>query len=144
MKTLKSFAKWYLEVEGRILIQSPVENAIRVTHNFSELILYRDSPFQVTLIILFPMKRILPHYHPNVDAYNINVTGNGESIVAGRSWTKYIQGPLTISRRIPVLAGAIHHGMSPKGTSFLSIQKWKNNTSPGFLADDWTDSEERS
>ncbi len=144
MKTLKSFAKWYLEDEGRILIKSPVAGAICVTECFSELVIYRSSPFQVTLIILFPMKYITPHYHPNVDAYNINITGDGESVVAGRFWTKKIQGDLTIDRRIPVLARAVHYGMSKEGTSFLSIQKWKNGVSPGFLAEDWVDSEEAS
>ena len=144
MKTLKSFAEWYLKDEGRILVSSPPENAICVTQWFSELILYRSSPFQVTLVILFPMKKIPPHYHPNVDAYNINITGNGESIVGGRFVTKVIEGPLTLERRIPVLAGAIHYGMSPEGASFLSIQKWKNHIIPGFLNDDWIDAEERS
>ncbi len=142
MKTLKSFAKWYLKDKGRILVQSPVTGSICVTECFSELVIYRNPPFQVTLIILFPRKRIPPHYHPNVDAYNINITGDGESVVAGRFWTKETQGDLTLDRRIPVLAGAVHYGVSQEGTSFLSIQKWKNEVSPGFLAEDWVDSEE--
>ena len=139
MTTLKAFSEWYLGTVGTLPLKAPAVDAIRVTTFMSEVIIYRDPPFQVDFVTLFPGQFIPPHYHPNVDSYDVNLTGNGEAIVSGRVWTKRIQAQPRVNLRIPVLAGAIHYGFTSEGSAFISMQKWKEGVPLSFLSEDWID-----
>ena len=142
MKTLKAFANWYLRQSGQLPLKAPGENAIRKVSFMTEVVIYRDPPFQVEFVTLIPGQYIPPHHHPNVDSYDISLTGNGEAVVSGRVWTKQIQAQPRVDLRIPVLAGAIHYGFTFNGAAFISIQKWKNGVPLSFLSEDWIDAED--
>ena len=137
--SLKEWAEWYLKDGLSLRLRCTGENEIRVTPNFSELVIYRDRCFQAVIVVLFPGHHIQPHYHPNVDSYDLNLTGDGEAWVGGKLWTKKVQSRPRINLRIPVIAGVEHHGFTPNGSGFLSLQKWHNGVVPGFLSEDWVD-----
>jgi len=142
MTSLKAFSNWYLETPGVIPLKAPPTDAIRITKFMSEVVIYRDSPFQVEFVTLFPGEYIPPHHHPNVDSYDINLTGEGEAVVSGRVWTKKVQSQPRVDLRIPVLARAIHYGFTFNGSAFLSLQKWKEGVPLSFLSEDWVDAED--
>ncbi len=135
--TLRRWADWYLEDGETLRVDPPDEDALRVTYRSSEMILYREPPFQAVLVMLFPGHHIPPHHHPNVDSYDISLSGSGNAIVAGRSWTKSSNYKRGLTMRIPVLAGVVHSGYTESGAAFLSLQKWKNGVAPSFLCEDW-------
>lgn len=134
--TLKRFAQWYLGEGKELRIKPPGQNAIRVTHRSSELVLFKQAPFQAVLVMLFPGYHVPPHFHRHVDSYDLILTGDGEAHVGGRKWTKKIQDKPRLDLRIPVLANVIHHGYTERGSAFLSLQKW-HDVEPGFLSEDW-------
>lgn len=136
--SLKQFSAWYLGDGLSLKIRVPGEDAIRVSENFSELVIYREAPFQAMLVMLFPGYDIQPHSHPHVDSYAFSLTGDGEAIVGGRRWTKHIQDRPRLDLRIPVLANVTHSGYTAIGSVFLALQKWKDGVAPGFLSEDWT------
>ncbi len=136
--TLRRWADWYLGDGGSLRIDPPGEDGLRFTESFSEMILYRDPPFQAAIVMLYP-GHIRPHRHHHVDSYDISLSGNGTAIVAGRTWRKSSAYKRGLDMRIPVLAGVVHSGFTEDGASFLSLQKWKNGIAPRFLSDDWED-----
>ena len=135
--SLKEFTEWYLgEEEGLIKIRVPGEGALRVGPMSTEFILYREPPFQVTLLTFFPGYVIPAHTHKHVSTYSLSLSGDGYALVGGRKWTKTVQAQPRIDLRIPVPAGAVHSGHTDIGSIFLSVQKWEGKE-PGFLSDDW-------
>ena len=136
-KNLKEFAGWWLgSVEGQLRIRVPEIDALRVGPNSSEFILYREPPYQVTLLTLFPGYVTPPHRHKHVSTYNLSLHGDGHASVAGRYWTKKIQAQPRLDLRIAVPSNAVHFGHTEIGSVFLSIQKWEGKE-PGFLSQDW-------
>ncbi len=140
-QSLKEFAEDYLGEGGILKIRVSGEGALRVGPKSTELVLYRDPPFQVTLVTFFPGYRIPSHAHRYVDAYALSITGDGVAIVGGRTWRKQTQDHPRLSLRIPVLSGVMHSGHTEVGSVFLSIQKWKEGRAPTFLSEDWVDDE---
>ncbi len=136
MRTLKEFAEWYLGDGENLKINMEGAGVLRVGENSTEFVLYRDAPFQVTLLTFFPGYVIPPHTHKYVSTYNISLHGDGHAIVGNRYWTKKTQAKPNINNRIAVPAGINHYGHSNRGTVFLSIQKWVG-CDPGLLSTDW-------
>lgn len=135
-RTLKDFAQWYIGGGERLRIRVPGEGALRVGPKSTEFVLYREPPFQVTLLTFFPGYVIPPHSHKYVSTYSLSLSGDGHAVVGGHSWTKKIQDKPRLDLRIPVLAGVVHAGHTDVGSIFLSIQKWSDGE-PRFLSDDW-------
>ncbi len=138
MVSLKEWSKWYLGDGLNLRLLCVGDNEVRATEHFSELVIYRDPPFQASLVVLFPAHEIPAHFHPNVDSYDLNLTGDGVACVGSRVWTKKVQSLPRLDLRIPVLAGVVHYGFTPNGAGFLSLQKW-HNIEPSFLSEDWVD-----
>ena len=136
-RSLKDFAKWYLGREGVINLRIP-EGALRVGPMSTEIVLYRDPPFQVSLMTFFPGYTVPPHHHEHVSTYNFNLGDNtGLTVVAGREYTGGETGVPGIKQRVPIPAGVVHSGqVSKHGAFFLSVQKWEGKE-PGFISDDW-------
>ena len=139
MTSLKEWSEWYLGDALSLKLRCAGTNEVRATEHFSELVIYREPPFQAVIMTLFPGHQIPSHYHPNVDSYDLNLTGDGVAYVAGFAWTKKVQDKPRLDLRIPVLAGTVHYGFTPNGSGFLSLQKWLNNIQPTFLSEDWVD-----
>lgn len=135
-RTLKDFAEWYIQDGTSLRIDVPKENALRVGPNSTEMILYREPPFQVAIVTFFPGYIIPPHSHKHVSAYALSLAGDGHAFVGGNYWTKKVHDKPRLDLRIPVLAGVNHYGYTDKGAIFLSIQKWKG-CEPKFIVEDW-------
>lgn len=136
-RTLKEFTEWYLgSKEGVLKIRVPEKDALRVGPHSTEFILYREPPYQITLLTFFPGYVIPPHTHKYVSTYNLSIHGDGHAYVAGRYWTKKVQDQPRLDLRISVPANVNHFGHTEIGTVFLSCQKWEGKE-PGFLSQDW-------
>ena len=135
-RSLKDFAKWYIEGKEGVLNTHVPERALRVGPMSTEFVLYREPPFQVTLVTFFPGYEVPVHSHRYVSSYDFILHGDGHAFVAGRHWTKKTQSLPQMNTRIAVPAGVTHHGRTDTGAVFLSVQKWEGRE-PGFLSDDW-------
>lgn len=134
--SLKKFAEWYLGDGGVLKLQMEGEGALRVGPNSTELVLFREPPFQATLVTFFPEYHVPPHTHEFVDVYALSMTGNGVTVVGGHHWQKKVQDHPRLDLRIPVLANVEHSGYTKNGSVFLALQKWRDGN-PRFLSDDW-------
>lgn len=135
-RTLKDFAEWYIGDGEQLRIRVPGEGALRVGPHSTEFVLYREPPFQVTLVTFFPGYVVPQHAHKYVSSYDLSLSGDGHAIVGRHTWTKKIQDKPRLDLRIPVLAGVVHSGHTDIGSIFLSIQKWSDGA-PRFLSEDW-------
>jgi quercetin dioxygenase-like cupin family protein len=98
----------------------------------SGVVLYRKGQFQVELFIVKPNVEIVQHVHPNVDSYEVHLTGDIEFYCDGILYNTGVP--------VRVKPDAWHGGFfGPRGGSFLSVQKWLNGVEPKFVGDDWED-----
>ena len=126
---LTEFLEWWLEHKPTC---PPAKNAIVQEGDLSGVVLYRKGQFQVELFIVKPNVTIVQHVHPNVDSYEVNLTGDIDF---------YCDGVLhTSGKPVRVKTNSWHGGyFGPQGGSFLSIQKWLNGIEPDFVGNDWKD-----
>jgi len=142
---LTNFVIWYLN--NRMAIpQVPIYNGHSFVEGVSGVVLYRCKPFQVELFIIKPDFHIPIHTHPNVDSYEVFLSGM-EFVHNDEVITKPEQIITENSNGISILSGALirvrptdrHGGRSSSfGGSFLSIQHWLNNTTPTSVENDWS------
>lgn len=98
-------------------------------------VLYRQYPYQVQLFITPPNTVIEEHIHPNVDSYEVYLTGDIEFSCNGQVFSSP-----KIGESIRVRTSYWHGGKTGNmGATFLSIQKWLNNVQPSSVANDWHD-----
>lgn len=136
-RSLKDFAKWYLGGKSETFkLRIPEGKSLRVGPMSTEFVLYREPPFQVTLVTFFPGYEVPSHSHRYVSSYDFSLHGDGQAVVGRRIWKNQVQSPPSLSRRIAIPAGVVHSGHTDVGAVFLSVQKWEGRE-PGFLSDDW-------
>ncbi len=142
---LEQFADWYLEEHKQFVIP-PFYDAITFIDGIGGIVLYREPPFQVQLFLVGPNVQITEHMHPNVDSYEIYVSGDVQFINCGQKilpdnieTTLSPRGiPKTFRSRVRVYPSDPHSAYTgPIGGSFMSIQHWLNDTKPTSVAEDW-------
>ena len=69
---LKEFKNWYLKNN---LINVPYNNPIMFIDGISGVTIYRKEQFQVQLFICEPNTLIKEHSHPNIDSYEVFLSG---------------------------------------------------------------------
>lgn len=130
---LRSFARKY--TRGEVPMRVPTD-AVRMLENSTEVVLYREGQFQVELITLRKGCVVPPHSHPNIDTYEVILSGGPDAVAsAGRHRHTSRQ----VAAIVPIPNGTIHSA-APGGledTAFLSIQLWLNGVTPSFITDDW-------
>lgn len=135
MKTfddLEAFAQYWMQ--NRILL-TPTETPTNQNGNLSGVVLYRDGPYQVQLFIVEPNSVIEPHIHPNVDSFEVYVSGDIK-FMCDDQWYDQMKGHEVIRVR----PSSWHGGkFGERGGCFLSIQKWLNDVQPTSVGDDWHD-----
>lgn len=139
---LKQFADWYL---GTRPILVPADNSLSFYETAVGIVLYRQPPYQVQLFIATPSIPIVGHEHPNVDSFEVFLSGmefshSGTTIISMADALKVSDGgmPLSYGAMIRVRPTDVHGGIgSERGGAFLSIQKWLNGTKPTCVAADW-------
>ena len=108
-------------------------------------LLYRAGEFQVQMFTVPPDYVIPGHTHPNIDSFEVYVSGQirfshrgrfvFESLetVHGRDPSSYVW------RMLRVLPEDLHGAVSgPQGARFISIQRWLNGVLPTCVSADYT------
>ncbi len=129
---LENFRNWWMNHRP---INTPAEKSLVSTPDTHGVVLYRQAPYQVELFTVRPNCEIPEHIHPNVDSYEVYVSGDIAFTLDGNVYTQHDCGA---SLRVP--PSGVHGGkFGERGGCFISIQKWLNNVQPTFVGDDWVD-----
>jgi len=131
---LENFKDWWL---SNRVINTPMDMALSHVAETHGVVLYRQAPYQVELFNVRPNSEIAAHIHPNVDSFEVFLSGD-INFMCDDVW--YEQKHLGSFIRVP--PSSFHGGLfGQRGGCFLSIQKWLNNVEPKFVGDDWADKE---
>lgn len=126
---LEGFLHWWMT--ERVIQAVPGEDRTVFNGELSGVVLYRQPPYQVQLFIIPPNCEIDDHIHPNVDSYEVYVSGDIKFRIAGEVSEENV---------IRVLPTTYHGGsFGPKGGCFISVQKWLNDVAPTSVGADWVD-----
>lgn len=130
----RAFAKWFLR-DGRFPL-TPSEKAIHIFSEYAmESILFRESCWQVELVVLLPGAIVPLHRHNRAVSCDLMVAGTGIVNVGSRLRTYRPQASLLASL-VRVDKGVWHGGQPTSGGAvYLSFQQWDDE--PSFLSDDW-------
>lgn len=131
-KTLKQFKDWYI---GNWRLKTPKKDPLTFVADTHGVILYRKAPYQVEMFIVKPNSTIHPHVHPNVDSYEVFISGDIRFTRGKDTFT-----PNKTGDSIHITPGDYHGGkFGERGGCFLSVQKWLHGEKPKFIGDDWSD-----
>lgn len=122
----------------------PIE--VRNSGNRMSMILYRQAPFQIELVIWMPGTVIPAHTHPNIDALQLAVSGElvlvlgadeestNELIARSQTWKAS-----TLKKRPIRIEPNVWHGgkASSAGATFLSFQQWTAGVKQTAAGQDW-------
>ena len=70
---LTHFLQWYLNAGLRLFV--PHDNFIHFVEGVTGVTIYRSEPYQVQLFTATPNTVIPSHTHPNVDSYEVSLSG---------------------------------------------------------------------
>lgn len=128
----------------------PIQNSGGSQYSFDGLIiqgmvLCRMPPYQAELFVGFGPGLVPNHAHPNVDSFEVALSGDIRFIVEGRLalpeevLRSHEDGTmLAMGSMVRVRAGAWHGAMVGEGGgAFLSLQRWLNGVAPTSVALDW-------
>ena len=141
---LTTFLEWYLA--GGLKTYVPHKNFVHFVEGVTGLTVYRSGEYQVQLFTATPDTVIPSHTHPNVDSYEVALSGMefflDDKVVLPR-W--YADMPATNSNLamshyevVRVLPDSPHSALAGKdGGSFMSVQHWLNGVEPTSVGNDW-------
>jgi hypothetical protein len=144
MDKLSSFADWYLSSHKALSI--PALNSIHFMDDLTAVTLFRKDDFQVELVICKPNSEIPDHIHPNVDSFEVYISGSimfrhqkelkvPKEIADSITWDGFSE---SRGMRIRVKPDDWHGAtIGESGGCFLSIQQWLNNIKPTTVGHDW-------
>lgn len=134
MDSLDEFKDWWL---ANRVINTPTDDSLNFVADTHGVVLFRHNEFQVELFVVKPNSEIKPHIHPNVDSFEVFISGDINFMCNDEWFDKNIIG-LTIR----VKPNSFHGGLfGENGGCFLSIQRWLNEVKPTFVGNDWADKE---
>jgi len=129
---LKAFLHWWMTTR---MINAPAEKALIYQKDTHGVALFRQDPYQVEMFTVEPNSEIVPHIHPNVDSYEVYVSGDIVFTRDGEEFKQTVYGDT-----IRVRPNSWHGGkFGERGGCFLSVQKWLNGVKPTFVGNDWKD-----
>ena len=141
---LTYFLQWYLDAGLRLFV--PQDNFIHFVEGVTGVTIYRSEPYQVQLFTATPNTVIPSHTHPNVDSYEVSLSGMefylDDKVVLPR-WYANIKAkgsniPDSHYKVVRVLPESPHSAIAGKnGGAFMSVQKWLNNVKPTSVGNDW-------
>lgn len=131
----RAFARYMLR-DDRLLIR-PQLDSIHVFNNYAiELVLFRESCWQVELITMLPDAVVPVHRHNRVDSCDLMLAGDIDGVVVGGVSVSHIRRGSLPANLVRVGKGIWHGGRPAKqGAVYLSFQKWDGP--PGVISDDW-------
>lgn len=129
---LQAFLNWWKATRP---LNTPPNGTLIYQKDTHGVVLYRQGPYQVELFTVKPNSEIVPHIHPNVDSFEVFVSGD-ISFMCNDVWHEQNE----LGSSIRVLPNSWHGGkFGARGGCFLSIQKWLNGVDPTFVGNDWVD-----
>ena len=141
---LTRFLEWYLNAGLRIFV--PLENFVHFVEGVTGLTIYRSGEYQVQLFTATPNTVIPSHLHPNVDSYEVALSGMefflNDKVVLPRWYANMQASNSNLSTShyevVRVLPDSPHSAIAgDKGGSFMSVQHWINGVSPTSVGNDW-------
>ena len=132
MDDLEQFLTWWMQTRAFNIPQTvkPVFQKDTVG-----TVLYQNGEHQVEMFVLSPNSEIVPHIHPNVDSFEVYMSGDIK-FMCNDEWYEPKDAGITIR----VKPNSWHGGLfGERGGCFLSVQKWLNGVKPKFVGDDWVD-----
>jgi|TARA_B100000131_G_C17799316_1_gene484773 hypothetical protein len=142
---LTHFLTWYLDTGLKIYV--PHYDFVHFVEGVTGLTIYRKDQFQVQLFTATPNTEIPSHTHPNVDSYEVALSGM-EFFLDGKvvlpRW--YANLPSMADNNLSashyevvrVLPESPHSAIAgKKGGSFMSVQHWLNDVKPTSVGNDW-------
>lgn len=140
---LLHFMQGYFSISGdAIRLRPPQDNMLRVDGVFC-VILYRQDQFQVELVCVDPETDIPDHTHPDVESYEVALSGGIELFVGGMQSTFFRQARADgvsrdLCKYVPIPHDQPHGGRTgAQGASFLSVQLWRDGLDPTFILRNW-------
>lgn len=131
---LAAFASWW--INNRVLCPPP--DAVTTYENMTGTCLYRSGCYQVQMFTARPNSSAPSHIHPNVDSYELYMCGDLDFIINNKLYSHTEVNNNAVPVRI--FPTYWHEGKTgPLGGSFLSLQKWLNNTPPSCVGRNWLD-----
>jgi quercetin dioxygenase-like cupin family protein len=129
---LEAFMRWWWAIRP---INTPSDNSLVYPKDTHGIVLFRQAPYQVELFSVKPNSEIVSHIHPNVDSFEIFISGDIKFMCNGAVLNQTVLGD-----QIRVLPNSWHGGLfGERGGCFLSVQKWLNGVPPTFVGNDWQD-----
>ena len=143
---LSQFADWYLCDLPNMPMKPPTKDCVAVVEGVSGVVLWRDGDFQVQMFICEPHTSIPAHTHPDVDSYEVHLTGgidfyiNDKLVIPAKAANKVKKDG---SSRCYGWTNRVHPHTShsakagANGGAFLSIQHWLNGVKPTSVGENW-------
>lgn len=141
---LTGFLRWYMAQPRLPMI--PFHRGIKATEGTYSVVLLRQDPYQVEMIVAAPGAEIPDHVHPNVDSYEVYLGGEimfrhgGQQVVSAEEAQATLDTGLSarVGSEIRVRQNDLHGAtIGAAGGVFLSVQKWLNGIELGPVASDW-------
>lgn len=113
----------------------PPGNNLTFMEGYVGYTVHRHEQFQTQLFIGQPNAVVPDHIHPNIDSFEVYISGmtfrhSGETVATPETTVP--------GKAIYVAHNDWHGGVAgPNGGCFLSVQKWLNNTKPTSVERDW-------
>lgn len=142
--TLEAFLDWWWGAGKPIVI--PFHHSHVMNGNVPGVVLYRKGCYQVQLFIFSPDSIIPEHVHPNVDVFEIYMSGDIVFTVDGEIKTPPVWNDEPAANGLHKMYGwalritpeTWHGGTTgPRGGVFLSVQKWLNGVEPTTVGEEW-------
>ena len=141
MDELTRFKDWWLKTRPFVV---PHDSSLIFDNNIRGCVLYRAECWQVQMFVLDPNTNIPEHLHPNVDSFEVFLSGDIEFTINGQVLTPRSDTPnfngnsVHYGKFIRVSPSTWHGGRSGNvGGMFLSVQQWLNGVRPTNVGDDW-------
>lgn len=129
----QAFLNWWLQNRP---MAPPIEGFHTCNGQIQGSVIYRSGQYQVQMFVVQPNSVIAPHIHPNVDSYEVYVSGDVEFMLNGEVYSQ----ANNASGILRVAPDSWHGGtFGPKGGVFLSAQRWLNGVPPTSVGEDWKD-----
>lgn len=139
--TVQEFASHFLK--ARIVWTDLPKFGITNFGDITSMLLFRHTPFQVELFIASQEKTSFPsHRHPHVDTVEFWLSGQGGLFIndvpvyTNEQMELWLAGDIKATP-IHIAPGDWHNGYGITPYSFLSMQKWLDNTDPSSVGLDW-------
>lgn len=135
----RAFARYMLRDE-RLQIR-PVQalQSMKTGMGATEVVLFREACWQVTLLVLEPNLLVPSHKHHRVDSVDLAIAGDGFANIGSTVRARAVSaaaGLALMSQLQRVPKGVAHGGSAgPVGGCFLSFQRWDGE--PDSVMNDW-------